>query len=587
MSKNITSLIFFTALLLSSCASIYKSSATPEEEEAEKKSAPIDTVFIDYTPRQTETKYHVFRASKDGKSGWMNIDGDWIIPPAYDNEFTRGWSDGITVCRQGGKYGAVNYKAEIVIPFEYRYPPSDCSDGLILVKDSLNQEAYFSKKGNQLTPFKQTQAKFRNGYAIIKTNRIEFARYPRIDMANSNRSTRIHKGDFIVVNTQFDTLLQFRDVPFLLEFGTLNNNRRSFFLYPYIGLHADVGISYGQYGYLDGRGEIAIEPKFRASDVFLPMRGGIVRDPDCPFNSYRSLVRELDRYHFIDTLGNKVFALQTNREQIADVSYFNNYGIAAYRTFGKTTNGVSPNSSMINLIDSSGKVLFQAFESDASLSYVAGSADYLTYNDLIPIYDQKNGVYKIYTAEFKPFAAFPLNNSSRSIQYQYRDLRVKKLDHRFIITQFRSRKNSSLYPGSHKRLVDQNNNAKSSWFSHKNILSSNFSNFSLVDSTTMTTTLYDFKKNALYACDSCFFQYDSKLNRHGIYKVTLSNGKQAHLNYQGKILSEGFDSMEEKVYDLSSQVKNFNTIEHSIIRAKEDEFETLFNESIMFKRIVR
>jgi hypothetical protein len=585
MSKSIISLLFFTGLLLSSCALVNNSSVTLET--AEKNSSPMDTVFIDYEPTLPETKYHVFRASKDGKSGWMNVEGDWIIPPEYDNEFSRGWFEGINVCRQEGKYGAVNYEGDIVIPFEYLYPPSNCSDGLILVKDSLNQEAYFSKKGIRLTTFKQRQPEFRNGYAIVKSNREEFARYPRVDMGNSNRTTRIHKGDFIVVNTQFDTLLQFTDVPFLLEFGTLNNNRRSFFLYPYIGLHADIGISYGNYGYLNQKGKIVIEPKFRASDVFIPVRGGFVRNPNCPFYSNLSMVRELDSYYFIDTIGNKVFELQTNREQIADVSYFNNYGIAAYRTFGKTTNGTTPNTSRIHLIDSSGKVIYEAFESDASISYNTGSADYTTHYGLIPIYDQRNGVYIIYTPEFKPFATFPLEDTSKLIEYQYRDLSGEKLDNQFILTQFRSTKNSSGYPGSHQRLIDKNNTARSSWFSYRDILSSNYNNFSFVDSATMTTTLYDFKKSVLYACDSCFFQYGYKLNKNGIYKVILSNEKWAFVNYQGKVLSERFDSLEEEVYDLTDQVETFNIIEHNTIGAKEIEFEKLFNESIMFKRIIR
>lgn len=578
-------LILLSTWLLNGCASVKNTSDSNIKEE--RISSPVDTIFVDYKPILPETKYQVFRASKDGKAGWMNIDGEWIVTPEYDNEFKREWSEGINICRKGGMYGAVNYKNEIVIPFEYNYPAANCSDGLILVKDSLNQEAYFSKQGTRITSFEKRQPTFRNGFAIIRSNRKELARYPRIDHENSNRTTQIHSGDFAVINTKFDTLLQFENVSFLLEFGTLNNNRRTFFLYPYMGLHADIGISYGQYGYLDGKGNIAVEPKFRASDVFIPTKGGIVRDPDCPFNSNLSMVRELDDYYFIDTLGNIFFQLHTNREKIYDVSNFNNYGIAGYRTFGKSTNGTNPSHSMIHLIDSTGKIIHEAFESDAPMSYVAGNIGHQPYNDLIPIYDKRNGVHIIYTPDFKPFATFPLSDTSRPINYQYRDLIDKKLDDQFILTQFRSTKYSHAYPGSQQRLLDKNGNARSSWFSNKDILSTTYNNFSFVDSTTMTTGLYNFSKNVLFKCDSCYFDYYNEMRLFGVYKVGLSTGNQVYVNYKGKVLNEFFDSMEENIFDITDQVKTYHINVHVTINAREHEFEKLFKQSIMYKRIIK
>lgn len=575
--------MILSSLLLGACASV--KNTTDTKIKTDQNSPPIDTVFVDFKSAPPENTFHVFRANKDGRTGWMNVKGEWIIPTEYDTEFNRGWSEGINICRKEGMYGAINYKNEIVIPFTYKIPPSNCSNGLILVKDSLNQEAYFSKKGIRMTRFEKRQPPFTNGFAIVKSNRKELAKYPRIDLENPKRTTQIHSVDFAVINTKFDTLLQFKDVSFLLEFGTLNNNRRTFFLYPYIGLHAELGISYGQYGYLDGNGKIAIPTKFRASDVFIPVRGGFVRDPDCPFNANLSAVRELDEYYFIDTLGNISFRLHTNRDQIGDVSNFNNYGIAGYRTFGKSTNGINPSTSKIHLIDSTGKIIHQAFESDAPLSYIEGNVSNNPQNNLISIYDRPNAVLRIYTPNFQSFASFPLNDSSETINYKYRGLFDTKLDDRFILTQFKSTKHSSGYPGNQQRLVDQNGDAKSSWFSHKNILSSLYNNFSFVDSTKMTTTLYDFNKKLLFTCDSCYIYSGYKLRTNGIYQVQLSSGELAYINYEGKMLSELFDSFEERVYNLTEQVKTFNINNYNTINAKEREFIKLFNESIMYKRM--
>lgn len=575
MNIGRNSLLVLSALLvLVSCASVTGSSNP--NDTAKIPSSPIDTIFIDYTPSLQDFKYHVFRASKDGKSGWMNIEGEWIVSPEFDNEFKREWFEGVNICRKGGKYGAINYKNEIVIPFEHLYPPSDCSDGLILVMDSLNKEAYFSKTGVRMTEFKKIQPEFRNGFAIIRTNRKEFASYPRIDLENSKLHTQIYKGDFVVINTQFDTLLQFSNVPFLLDFGTLNNNRRTFFLYPNMGLHADIGISYGQYGYLDGKGNIAIKPAFRASDVFIPVTGGYVRDPDCPFNSNLSRVRELEDYYYIDTLGNKALEIQTNRERIYDVSQFNDFGVAGYRT-----SGGNANSSMIHLIDTKGAILHEALESDAPMS-IGGTISNQPRNDLIPIYDNVNGVHRIYTPDFELFAALPLRDSSRSIGYQYRGVDDNFLNDKFVITQ-----HINGYPGSHQRLIDKSGIARSSWFSFNSILSSNYSNFTLVDSASMTTTLYDFSKNKLFECDSCFFHYHHKLGLKGIYKVQLSNGNRIYVNYHGKVLSELFNTIEESIYNLSDQVETYNYFRHHKINAKENEFIKLFNGSIMHKRIIK
>ncbi|MEN9441927.1 MAG: hypothetical protein RLZ33_2004 [Bacteroidota bacterium] len=572
-------LILLTTILLVSCASV-KNSSNKKNNVAEF-SPPIDTIFFDFEPILPNLEYQIFRATKNGKSGWMNIYGEWIISPEYDTEFIRNWSEGVNICRKGGKYGAVNYKNEVVLPFWYSNPPSDCSGGLILVKDNLNKEAYFSKQGVKMTDFENRQPEFRNGFAIISTHAKEFARYPRLDLEDSNRTSQLYKSDFVVINTQFDTLLQFLNVPFLLEFGTLKNNRRTFFLYPYIGLHADLGISYGQYGYLDEMGEIAIEPRFRASDVFIPING-VTRNPDCPFSSNLSMVRQLEQYYYIDTLGNKVFELKTDRERIYDVSHFNDYGIGGYRTFGK-----NPNSSMIHLIDTTGAILHEASENDAPMSYVGGNIGNQPHNDLIPIYDKVNGFHRIYTPNFEPFAALSLQDSLKSIRYIYKGLIGANLHDQFVIIQHMKTKNSDYYYGNHQRLIDKNSQARSSWLPYNSILSNTYGNFSLLDSSNMTNCLYDFKKNELFKCDSCYFDYDNKMRFQGIYKVRLISGKWIYVNYQGKVLSKLFDTMEENIYDLSDQVKNYNVYYNSQIIAKEDEFIRFFNESIMYKRIIK
>lgn len=572
-------LVLFGIFLLNSCASLKENDDAINK--VEQISPFVDTVFIDYKTSLPETKYHVFRASKDGKSGWMNVDGEWIVPPEYDTEFKRAWSEGVNICRKGGMYGAVNYKNEIVLPFAFKYPPANCSNALILVKDSLRQEAYFSKEGVQMSDFEKRQPEFNNGFAIVRKNRNILASYPRIDLENSSRTTNIYTCDFAVINTKFDTLLHFKSAPFSLEFGSLNNNRRSFFLYPYMGLHADLGISYGQYGYLDGNGNIVVEPKFRASDVFIRVRGGFVREPDCPFNANLSMVRELEKYYFIDTSGNKAFDLQSNREKIYDVSFPNNCGVVGYRTFGKEAN-----SSMIHLINRNGEILHEANESDAPMT-LGGAIGNSPGNDFIPILDRKSGFLRIYSSCFEEIIAFQLKDSLSGASYRYEGFENIDVSHAFTVIQKRSTPTNSYGHLKQKRLIDDSGQAKSSWFPNKSILSNTYGNFSFLDTATMTNTLYDFDKNKLFECDSCFFDYSNKMRFFGVYKIWLPNKGQFYVNYKGKELHEFFDSMEENISDISSQVKNYKNNSPVVLGAKEKEFEKYFEESIMYKRILK
>ncbi|NVK73286.1 MAG: WG repeat-containing protein [Oceanospirillaceae bacterium] len=560
-------------------------STADSSSTVEKTPSPTDSLFVDYKPTAPKTEYFLFRTQKGGKAGWMNVDGEWVIPPDYDIDFSREWSEGILICRKEGKYGAVNYRNEIILPFELVNPPANCSNALILVANDANLKAYFSKEGIQMTEFEKSQPEFRNGLAVIRSNLSEFASYPRIDLENSNRTAQMHSGDMAVINTKFDTLLQFENVPFLLEFGALRNNRRTFFLYPNLGLHADLGISYGQYGYLDGKGDIAIEPKFRASDVFIRVRGGYVREPDCPFISNLSMVRELDEYYYIDTLGVKVFELQTDREIIFDVSNPNNCGVIGYRTFG-----VIPNSSMIHIADRTGTILHEAYESKAPMSVggVIGSViESSPRNDFIPILDRESGFLRIFNSCFEEVSSFPLEDSTRGCTYRYEGFDYLSVSEGFALIQICNTSSSSTDHVSYKRVVDHLGEARSSWFPMTAILSNAFGNYSVLDTLRMTNSLYDFGGTELFKCDSCYFDYQNDMRSFGVYKARLSTGDQVYINYTGQVLSESFDSMEEKIIDLSDQVSTYDSYQEVVMNASEEEFEQLFRESAMYGRIIK
>lgn len=542
------------------------------------KNSQLDSVFINYDFELAEnTENKVFQVKKNGKFGWMNIEGEWLIPCQYEWSSPQ-WIGGLNVCKNETSVGVINFQNDTIIPFNY-YNVSFSSDDLIEVENKSRLKAYFSKEGKQLTEFKKRLPEFLEDLAIISSNSKELLNL-YIGKGETPRQTDIHSSDFVVVNKQFDTLLQFNQVEFLLEFGSLKNNRRSFFIYPHAGLHADRGLKYGQYGYLDENGSIIVEPKFRASDVFLPVLSRQYRNPDCPFYSNLSLVRELDNYYFIDTSGNKVFDLNNNGERVYHVSDFNEFGVAGYRSDG---DGVT-NSSKINLIDTTGKIIHESYERDAAMS-CSGARSNSPPDFFIPISDWKAGLLKIYSPDFKQVSVFPLFDSIDSTKYNYKGFEEFSFQDYFVLIQMeRSDFENRKYPL--KRLIDSNQDVLSSWFPNSSVLSIKYGNFTLKNKKDLSSKLYDFDKNVLYQCDSCnFVTADYGIVNQGIYKVRLSDGNFEYVNFRGKVLSTLFDSMEGNIIDLTEQISNYNKTDQVLLNCKEEDFERIFLELNLAERL--
>ena len=64
-------------------------------------------------------KFHegIVRVVTDGKSGYMNIKGEYIIPAQYDA--ILGFSEGVVGAGKDKKWGYVDLKGNEVIPFKY------------------------------------------------------------------------------------------------------------------------------------------------------------------------------------------------------------------------------------------------------------------------------------------------------------------------------------------------------------------------------------------------------------------------------------------------------------------------------------
>ena len=52
-----------------------------------------------------------------GKWGYVNLDGEWLIPPHYD--LARAFSEGLAAVLQNGSYGVIDQSGRLVLPFQF------------------------------------------------------------------------------------------------------------------------------------------------------------------------------------------------------------------------------------------------------------------------------------------------------------------------------------------------------------------------------------------------------------------------------------------------------------------------------------
>lgn len=169
----------------------------------------------------------MFPAGIDGKCGFIDENGNWIVSPQYDEVNDFFWDDMIEV-KNNGKWGYVNLTDQTVITPQF--------DEVRFFED--NGTACVKKDGKWLFIDK-------TGKTVRKTEieEIEF-QYDRPSRAMTN-------GKWGYVDTNLNFIIE----PKYEDAGIFYNNR------------AFVKLS-GKYGYIDTLGKIVIEPQFEEPGDF-------------------------------------------------------------------------------------------------------------------------------------------------------------------------------------------------------------------------------------------------------------------------------------------------------------------------------
>jgi hypothetical protein len=97
----------------------------------------------------------------DGKYGYIDMKGDWVIKPTF--EFTYMFSEGLAMVRIGKKYAWVNRSGEVVIePQDFDAVENGFREGRLAVKKGVKW-GFIDSKGKLVIPFQFEKVSAFNG----------------------------------------------------------------------------------------------------------------------------------------------------------------------------------------------------------------------------------------------------------------------------------------------------------------------------------------------------------------------------------------------------------------------------------------
>ena len=120
--------------------------------------------------RKNRTGNAVFAVKKDGKWGYIDVNGKVVIPLEYEE--VADFSEGLAPVSKNGKWGYINLKNEIVIPFKF------ANSKMYSFKNGAAQYCYTG--GNSL------QSDDVNGLINLKGEIIVEPKYKSIEYINGN-----------------------------------------------------------------------------------------------------------------------------------------------------------------------------------------------------------------------------------------------------------------------------------------------------------------------------------------------------------------------------------------------------------------
>jgi len=106
--------------------------------------------------------------------GFINTKAQWAIQSNKKYAAVGAFHDGLAFVQESSewKWGAINAKGELVIPFMYTNKPADFSEGLAAVRNQENKIGYIDKTGSLVIPCNYESITDDNGLPFVGGNTI-------------------------------------------------------------------------------------------------------------------------------------------------------------------------------------------------------------------------------------------------------------------------------------------------------------------------------------------------------------------------------------------------------------------------------
>ena len=234
----------------------------------------------------------VTAAQKDGKWGWINLFGEWVIPAEYD-ERPSDWEGGLCMVKKNGLYGIINTKNKAVLPIKYEQPVWVHS-----AKNTVGHITYLSTKRDGQVIF------FNKEGEIIDTVPEPLVMHNTLCIPKETGRYDL-EVDSKVVNHKGETLLEFNKDPFICWVGQFHNDLAPFFIASFRGGSASLAGGLTYYGYINEKGELIVPVQFVANHLNM-IWSDWGSDHRMKFEDGQALVKGEKQYSLINERGEAV-----------------------------------------------------------------------------------------------------------------------------------------------------------------------------------------------------------------------------------------------------------------------------------------
>jgi len=280
----------------------------------------------------------------NGKQGFQTVLGEWLIQPEYDwmelhyNSIlpVPRFNNGRLLVRKDNKYGVISIYGKTIIPCVH-FRIQDWGD-MYMIENEKEERAFFSLDGTQLSKF----GEFESGYVS-----------PDAEPEPENPDSPYR--DRNIKDAAENVVLRLSSAPYMIEIGEENEGFTMVLFYPYNRYSADGGRSKGVYGFLDKKGEWAVEPSL---SYWFYGNAYYEKPRELLFHSGVAMVplQGNSKYQYIDTTGRVIFEPDTTLG-VPEAYAFNDLG------YGIVTYGRSGQNSRVYYYNTDGSVRFRTTDS--------------------------------------------------------------------------------------------------------------------------------------------------------------------------------------------------------------------------------